>query len=149
MAGLRLERTNALPLPAARRLAAQARTEGHRFLDVLVEEWISGENRFSLPAEAFFVARAGSRLVATCGLNRDPWAGDARVGRLRRLYVAPDWRRRGIARLLTWAALCAARGHFDSIRLRTFSSNAPAFYQHSGFRPAGHAEATHEIDVAH
>jgi len=147
LAGLRLECTNALPLPAARRLAAQARTEGHRFLDVLVDDWISGENRFGLPGEAFFVARAGSRLVATCGLNRDPWAGDVRVGRLRRLYVAPDWRLRGLARLLTRAALCAARGHFDSVRLRTFSTEAVAFYLRIGFRPAGHAEASHEIDV--
>ena len=143
-----MERTNAMPLPGARRLAAQARAEGHRFVDVLVDDWIEGENRFRQPGEAFFLARAGSRLVATCGLNRDRYAADARVGRLRRLYVAPDWRRRGLARLLARAALCAARSQFESVRLRTFSAEASAFYLRIGFRPAGHAEATHEIDVA-
>ena len=101
----------------------------------LRDDWLSGENRFDRPGEAFFSARSGRMLVGVCGLNVDPHATDEGCGRLRRLYVRAHARRRGVARALTRAALERARGHFAVVRLRTFDPGASAFYGAMGFSP--------------
>ncbi|MEL7240174.1 MAG: GNAT family N-acetyltransferase, partial [Planctomycetota bacterium] len=120
-------------IDALRPLAAAATDEGHRMVNRLIEEWHEGTNRFNDPGEVLLDAKDVSNIVAVCGLNRDPYASDPRVGRVRRLYVAPTHRRRGIASLLLRAILRQAKSHFDVLHVRTSNPEADHFYRHLGF----------------
>ena len=116
-------------------LVAAADAEGFGHVGRLAEEWAGGANRFDRPGERLLEARSeGGVLVGVGGLNVDPYAPEGeRAGRLRRMYVLPAWRGRGIGRRLVQAVEAAARAHFDVLVLRTHDPDAAAFYERLGF----------------
>ncbi|MCA9006093.1 MAG: GNAT family N-acetyltransferase [Planctomycetaceae bacterium] len=125
-------------------LTLDARKEGFLMLDRLQQEWRDDQNRFNQAGERLFVAVEKDRVVGVCGLNRDPYSDDDRAGRVRRLYVLPECRRRGVGRLLVTEIINNSSGYFDQLRLRTDSPEADAFYCSLGFhRVAGDPECTH------
>jgi GNAT superfamily N-acetyltransferase len=99
----------------------------------LRDEWVSGANRFDRRGEGLYLGETGDRAVAVCGLNVDPYAGDPRVGRLRRLYVLESCRRHGVGRALVHHAIGEAGRAFREVRLRTHDEAADAFYRALGF----------------
>lgn len=120
--------------------------EGCRFIERLCQEWISGANRFNAPGEALFVAAADGRVVGVCGLNCDPYTHNPRIGRVRRLYVSPAHRCKGLGRALLEAVVAQARQHFSLLRVRTEA--AGEFYTARGFRRiASEAETTHVLEL--
>jgi GNAT superfamily N-acetyltransferase len=132
-----------------RAMAEEATAEGHAFVQRLVDDFEAGSHRFELPGEALFVAAAAARPVGIGGLNIDPYLDDARVGRLRHLYVDPEWRRNGVGRAIVGAVIDLARLHFDVLRLRTDNPAAAAFYVSLGFVPiGGNAHCTHLLTLA-
>jgi GNAT superfamily N-acetyltransferase len=146
-ASVSLERVSDLPAGLDHLVCASAR-EDFRFLERLRADWESGANRFSNPGEALLVAHVEHCLVGVCGLNRDPYSSDAGVGRLRRLYVLPEFRRQGIARCLVSRALAAARQHYGSVRIRTEQPVAAKFHEALGFAAAlSSRDATHEFPI--
>jgi putative acetyltransferase len=82
---------------------------------------------------SFWIAEQDGVLIGTYGLERI----GARTAELRRMYVAPEARRRGIARALLAHAeqQCRAAG-FDRLQLATaeLQQAALAFYRVAGFR---------------
>ena len=89
---MELERINIirlhdLPPDYLSELATESEANGQAFIQRLIAEWESGDNRFSRPGEALFVAKMGARIVGVCGLNVDPYQDSKTVGRIRRLYV--------------------------------------------------------------
>ena len=128
-------------------LVLDADADGHRFMRRLRDDWVSRGNRFDRPGEKLLTARIDGRLVGLGGLNIDPFAQAARVGRLRHLYVARDARRLGIGGALVRHILAAAPLHFSIVRLRTDSPDAAAFYVHLGFQPTDEAGATHVLPL--
>jgi GNAT superfamily N-acetyltransferase len=115
-------------------LVVESEREGFAFVRRLVDEWESGGNRFDRAGEGLFAAVADGRVVGVCGLNVDPYLAGGRVGRVRHLYVAAGFRRRGIGTALVRAVIMEARGTFDRLRLRTASEPAVRFYESLGFR---------------
>ena len=86
-------------------------------------------------------------MVGICGLNRDPYASDSRIGRVRRLYVAPAQRRHGVGRELLETVVTHARRHFRLLRVRSEAANE--FYTAQGFRRvASDEEVTHVLDFS-
>lgn len=136
-----------LPCPGFEALLADSRADGQSMVGRLWKEWKNGGNRFELPGEALFGARDDARLLGVCGLNRDPYGGQATVGRVRHLYVLRAARRHGIAGALTRRVVEAARGSFALLELRTISPEAAAFYRALGFRPVERLFATHELPL--
>jgi GNAT superfamily N-acetyltransferase len=132
--GFSVIRLDDLPPDRLAELVAESERDGLAFLRRLVEEWESGDNRFDRPGEALFAAVEGGRVVGVCGLNFDPYFSAGRVGRVRHLYVAAEFRRRGIGTELVAAVIMTARGTFDRLRLRTGSESAAGFYESLGFR---------------
>ena len=130
-------------------LVVESQREGFAFVRRLVNEWESGDNRFDRPGEALFAAVADGRVVGVCGLNVDPYLPGGRVGRVRHLYVAAAFRRRGIGAGLVEAVIRTAHGTFDRLRLRTDSEPAARFYESLGFRRTDdEPDGTHDRDLA-
>ena len=125
-------------------LSAPAIHEGLQFVARLVEEFRSGSNTFSGPGEALFEVRVLGKLLAIGGLNVDPYTSNRGVGRVRRTYVHPEHRSRGVGSALVEAIERHARGKFDLLRLRTDSEAASRFYVRAGFSAvSGVPEASH------
>lgn len=128
-------------------LLTSSRTEGFRMVQRLVEDWSSGANRFDRTNETLLCSNAGGQLAATCGLNVDPYANDAAVGRVRHLYVLPSLRQRGIGRALVQSIVTHAAGRFDALRVRTDSAHASQFYERLGFRAVACPDASHMLTL--
>jgi GNAT superfamily N-acetyltransferase len=134
-----------LPVPGLESLQSEAQAEGYDFIDTLVEEWASAENRFDAPGEILCGHLDQGRLVAVGGLNCDPFAGRPDMGRIRRVYVRPAWRDKGIGRALVIALVEHARTRFHSVRLRAENADAARLYERIGFAPIDSSEATHSL----
>ena len=129
-------------------LEADCISDGRVMVDRLVQEWRDGRNRFSQPGERAYVAKLGARVSGVCGLNRDPFANDPSVGRLRRLYVAVADRRLGLGTAIVEKLMADAQGVFSWIHLRTHDPEAAAFYEAIGFESvSGDHGCTHRRRV--
>jgi GNAT superfamily N-acetyltransferase len=132
------------PWDALAPLIAESETEGFRFLLPLRADYDAGRVRFDGPGEALLGVYAGDELIAIGGLTIDPYVGDPRTGRVRRVYVRPAHRRRGVGGRLLAALEAAARPHFDVLLLRTDTAAAARFYERLGYAPlAPGGTATH------
>lgn len=132
-----------MPIPRIEQLQAEALGEGYNFIDTLVDDWISGRNRFDAPGEILCGHLDHGMLVAVGGLNCDPFAGDPEIGRVRRVYVQAAWRNRGVGRALVTALVTEARKQFRCVRLRAETAGAARLYERLGFVPIANPDATH------
>ena len=143
-AGIVIEKVHQLPHDLDFELMDAAMHEGFTPLGWLREQWLNGTNQFAGPGEGLFTARDHGRLVAVCGLNRDPCDKTGSSGRLRRLYVLPAMRRQGIGCRLVAEVLEASRDSFEAVNLRTLDGNSAVFFEKLGFnRVDGLEGATH------
>jgi ribosomal protein S18 acetylase RimI-like enzyme len=115
-------------------LLAASEAEGFRSVRRVVDEWTSGANRFSMNGEALLGCFLNGHLVAICGLTRDPYQSQATVGRLRNLYVLPEYRGREIGAALVRRVVELAGSSFEVLRLRAANPQAAALYERLGFR---------------
>jgi GNAT superfamily N-acetyltransferase len=137
-----------LPAEAIAPLVAESEQEGWRFVRKLLDEWAAGTNRFDAPGEALFAAWVGKTIVGVCGLNADPYAGDATIGRVRRLYVLKAFRGRGAGQLLVHTIVRFARAKFRLLRVRTENASASRLYERLGFLPkVGVPDCTHDFEL--
>lgn len=100
--------------------------------------------RFEEDGEALFGAFVDDRLVGTAGLTRQ----GPRLGRLRRVYVSPAYRRRGIAKALVGVVLNYAQSHLSEVVLFAERDEAKRLYESFGFQsesPDGRDRATHRL----
>jgi GNAT superfamily N-acetyltransferase len=143
-----VERCDDLSTVDVQGLAAASEAEGFRFVRRLWEEYLSQVNRFDKEGEALFFAQAGASVIGVGGLNRDPYTGNPKVGRVRHLYVAPPFRRHGAGSQIVTAIVAAARSHYDMLTLRTNNPAADVFYQTLGFVPTVDIpQATHVLHL--
>jgi GNAT superfamily N-acetyltransferase len=136
-----------LPITGLDELRAEARAEGYNFIERLANEWQSRMNRFDAPGEMLCGHLENGLLVATGGLNRDPFAGRAEVGRIRRVYVRPAWRGKGIGTALLSVLIEEARRNFSCVRLRAENPGAARLYERLGFESIADANATHILTL--
>jgi GNAT superfamily N-acetyltransferase len=132
-----------LPLPGIEQLQREALDEGYKFIERLVAEWSSGENRFNAPGEILCGCMDQGVLVAVGGLNRDPFVALSDVGRIRRVYVRPAWRNKGIGEALITTLVENAQKTFRCVRLRAEDRRAAQLYERIGFSPNPDSSATH------
>lgn len=146
MSSLVIQRVMDLRPDSLTELVAESERTGFQFVRKLIDEWASVKNRFDKPGEAFFIASLDTRIVGVGGLNQDPYACLAEIGRVRRLYVLSSFRRSGVGRGLVNAIISAAHAHFQILRLRTHHKIAAQFYTSVGFTSlVGVPDSTHEM----
>jgi ribosomal protein S18 acetylase RimI-like enzyme len=134
-----------LPVPGMEQLQTEALQEGFLFIERLLKEWRSGENRFTEPGEKLFGCMDQAELVAIGGVNRDPFADRSDVGRIRRVYVRPAWRNQGLGEALMHTLVEDARTNFTSLHLRTDNPTAARLYERIGFSRSLISDATHVL----
>jgi ribosomal protein S18 acetylase RimI-like enzyme len=128
-------------------LAADAEADGRRMVTRLLDDWRDGSNRFDQVGEQLYGAiDDAGHICGVCGLNRDPFAGDPSVARIRRLYVAVHSRRKGVATALLHRLIEDAQRSFATLHVRTDDAVAAALYQALGFeRVNGDLNCTHRM----
>jgi GNAT superfamily N-acetyltransferase len=134
-----------LPIAGMDELHAEALAEGVDFIDTLVSEWATGANRFDRRGEVLCGAVEDGLLVAIGGLTVDPYLPSGDVGRIRRVYVRPEWRNGGVGRALVTALIAEARKSFAGVRLRAENAGAGRLYERIGFSPITDPNATHAL----
>ena len=135
-----------LPVPGLEQLQAEALHEGILFIERLCQEWENGKNRFTGPGEKLFGCIDQAVLVAIGGLNQDPSDGRRGIGRIRRVYVRPAWRNKGIGQALIHTLVEHARTSFTAVHLRTDNPAAARLYERIGFSHSLAVNATHVLD---
>lgn len=129
-------------------LVEESEAEGFRFLRRFIDDYGRGDIQLDTARGFFLGAFDARRLVAIGGVTPDPYISDAQVGRLRHLYVARAYRRRGIARQLVRALELRARPTYSVLRLRTDSNAAAGFYAALSYMAVDHPTATHARELA-
>lgn len=123
-------------------LRASAEAEGLRNVGTLIDRWRDGSERYDRDGERVLAAIAGGDVVGVGGLSRCPSVPGAL--RVRRFYVAPAWRRHGVARSLAAALLPGGFDHADTITCNAGASDAAApFWESLGFSRTDLAGVTH------
>lgn len=136
-----LKRIHALPADI-RSLAELAEAEGFRHITRLADDFESGKHRFERPGEALFLISDCDSSVAIGGLTQSK-AGE-KWGRVRRLYVHPDFRRQHLGQQLMQAIHQFAAEHYLALELRTDTERAAQFYESLGYqRTENQPDATH------
>jgi GNAT superfamily N-acetyltransferase len=144
------ELNNSQIIPIQR--AAQA--EAYSFIERLIAEYASGANCFNQPGEVLFGVFNEQNLIGIGGLNCDPYSPNRpncpnhNIGRVRHIYVLPEYRRLGVARQLVTAIIAAAHGAFTALTLSTAHPSAAHLYEQLGFIPVtGEPKTTHILGL--
>lgn len=119
----------------------EAAAEGFNNMSVLQEEWRSGSNRFERPGEILALATVGNQMAGIGGITQD--FVDSGWLRMRRFYVRPDYRRRGVGRKLALFVLEYARAFDRQIALYAGGPEAEAFWPTLGFCLIEREHTTH------
>jgi GNAT superfamily N-acetyltransferase len=113
-------------------LAIEARREGYRFLDRLIDEWSDGSNRFDRNGECLLMVFIGKVPAGIGGLTAEPRIAGAL--RMRRFYIHPSARGQGIGRMLADALIGRARQMTTLLTVHSGTGDASAFWQALGFQ---------------
>lgn len=114
-------------------LVIRSEQEGFNHLRRLVSEYVAGENTFSGEGEALYIVREQEQIIGIVGLNQDPFS-DHSTGRIRRLYVHPDYRHLGIGKQLVQKVTSEAKKFYNILVLYTNSEQASQFYLQLAFK---------------
>lgn len=127
---IEIKEVNDLPIEI-HQLAQEAKREGFELVERLIDEYISGKNCFNLPGEFLLMAYEGEKLIACGGLNLQ-WNEqqvENRIGRVRRFYVRPEYRKHGVGKKLLQYLEKKAITNFSALCLHTSTTLAAHFYQ--------------------
>lgn len=127
-------------------LAAEAAAEDVGNVDRLIKDWRSGVQRFDKPGEMLLAVFDGEALIAVGGVTTEP---DTTIGetarRMRRLYVRPAARGRGIGRALVVALKTHAFEYCDLVTVNAGVPGAAPFWEALGFTRVAAATRTHQL----
>ena len=129
-------------------IQCESQAEGHNMVNRLLTDFRAGVNRFDAPGEALYAHFSGQVLVAVAGMNQEADPSYPRAGRIRRLYVVPRFRGRGLACNLMEELTGCAVTHFDTLTINVGKLDSRGFYEHLGFKPVQHPGITHVKGLA-
>ncbi|TAV91432.1 GNAT family N-acetyltransferase [Rhizobium leguminosarum] len=128
-------------------LEREARREGYRHVARLIEEWSIGDNRFEHRGERLLGAYAEEALAGIGGMTVETAMSGAL--RMRRFYIRPTMRGRGIGRMLAMALLDHARSFCTVVTVHAGNDGAARFWESLGFEPHERDGHTHVLALQH
>ncbi|NKW84378.1 GNAT family N-acetyltransferase [Bacillus cereus] len=114
-------------------LVQESKEEGFKFLKKLINEYENELNTFNKSGECLYGIFQGEKLIGIAGLNADPYTENNKIGRLRRFYIAKDYRRIGLGKLLLNKLLSHTEKYFKVVVLHTDTKQGDVFYTANGF----------------
>lgn len=141
---MKIESVYVLKIKDIEPLIKTSEQEGFRFLSRLKEDWIKGINLFNKRNEQLYQVRIEGQIVAIGGINNNPYEEKGKTGRIRHVYILPEYRRKGIGRTLILHLLKMMQGKYERITLRTDTKDASIFYESLGFEKVKSRHSSHE-----
>lgn len=124
-------------------LREQAAAEGVGNMDLLALGWFTGSERFSAPS-ALFAAYVNGSLAGVGGVTPQADLAEPAM-RMRRLYVAPVFRRLGVGRMLAEHMIAHGLRQAGLLTVNARASSvAPRFWRAMGLSPVLAPDHTHE-----
>lgn len=143
---IKIEAIEELDLQGIQQLIELSVKEGYNFLERLVRDWESGENRFHLPQEQLYQVMLDGKVIGIGGITKDPYSTVEKIGRIRRFYIHPEKRGNGIGRQLIQQIITEHQYYYEKLRLRTDNELASKFYEKIGFvKISSQKNHTHEM----
>src|SRR5690606_36933947 len=106
------------------------------------------ENKFDREGEGLFVAKVDNQIVGIIGLNIDPYLNDETIGRVRHLYVLPQYRNIGVGTALLKTIIQLSYNKFRILTLFTENPYAEQLYLKIGFTQSNdYNKATHILEL--
>ncbi|MEO7996809.1 MAG: GNAT family N-acetyltransferase [Gemmatimonadaceae bacterium] len=115
--------------------------EGFRFVQRFLDDMPNME--LNSPTQYFLGVFDDNQLRAIGGVTPDPYTDDPHVGRIRRVYVLPGFRRHGYASHLLAALEARAHSIYSTLRLQTDTDAAASFYESRGYVRSTEPDVTH------
>ncbi len=129
-------------------LVQESKEEGFNFLIKLISEYENKINTFNKTGECLYGIFQGEKLIGIGGLNEDPYTENNKIGRVRRFYIAKEYRRKGVGRLLLLRILSDAKKYFNIVVLHTDTEQGDKFYTSSGFvKRTKYVGASHYVNI--
>ena len=123
-------------------------SEGYDFVQKLLDEYLSGVNRFDQHGAVLLGVWDSGTLAGFGGVHPDIYLNRPEIGRVRHVYVLPAYRRSGVGRQLMQALITHARQFYEVLTLRTLTAHGDAFYKSLGFSDTPRYEqATHWLEL--
>ena len=122
-----------------------AKSEHIQVVAKLISSWSDDKSFFGERGEGLWIARTtkSGEVIGVGGITICPTFTESR--RVRRFYIAPHWRRRGVATVL--ANKCIDRAKSAGVSTVTChaaaSEMAPKFWESIGFVPVADSDITH------
>lgn len=113
-------------------LHKMSREEGDRLLEKLFYEFKTGTDSFNQKGECLLVGEMDEKIVAIGGLTIDPLNPER--GRIRRLYVLPSYRGKGIGKKLVQELLRHSKRYFPFVSVNIGQRKIAEFYEKLGFQ---------------
>ena len=130
-------------------LEEYSRLENIRVVSSLISSWTEDETFFGEIGEGLWIAQAAvsGEVIGVGGITICPTRPECR--RVRRFYISPQWRRRGVATAL--ADRCIERAKSAGVSSLTChaaaSAMAPRFWESIGFVPVEDSGITHVMNL--
>ncbi|PHG12075.1 GNAT family N-acetyltransferase [Bacillus toyonensis] len=129
-------------------LVQDSKEGGFNFLIKLINEYENKINVFNKTGECLYGIFQGEKLIGIGGLNEDPYTENNKIGRVRRFYIAKEYRRKGLGRLLLVRILSDAKKYFNIVVLNTDTEQGDKFYTSGGFVKAKkYVRASHYLNL--
>jgi GNAT superfamily N-acetyltransferase len=126
-----------------------ARSENINVVSNLISSWNDNKSFFGERGEGLWIARTteSGEVIGVGGITICPTRPECR--RVRRFYISPQWRRRGVATAL--ANQCIERAKSAGVSTVTChaaaSAMAPRFWESFGFMPVVDSDITHVMHL--
>lgn len=124
-------------------LESEARREGYLHITRLIDEWSIGAVKFDRDGERLLGAYADGEFAGIGGMTAETAMSGAL--RMRRFYIRPAMRGRGIGRMLALALLDHARSCCGIVTLHAGNDGAVRFWESLGFQPHRRDGHTHVL----
>ncbi|MGO1164127.1 GNAT family N-acetyltransferase [Brucella sp. C7-11G] len=122
-------------------LQQEAEAEGLDMISMLRDEWRSGANRFDRPGEILAIGTVDGVIAGIGGTTQDFM--DSSWIRMRRFYVRPAYRRRGVGRQIALFVLNHAMTFDRPIVLYSANPDAELFWPTIGLIPIERENTNH------